>query len=312
MTVRDNVYKESDGSALFANLLNTKEAIDSYHQINHEGFGRIRNFKYFSFHIKTDILDRRRFLRLNEAGKWCNQFQSQVFQIGVCPLRCRYCFVDKENLDGTNPYSKFLKPIEVLQMFLESWPNVRNLDLSGGSPDLCPEFLFELLTEIERANLKGKMTIWVESNLDINYYSKLSRNKLEYIVTFPNFHLLCSLKGWDSSSVAYNTRNTTSFDLQLEGLHFFHQQNFPFSVYLVFIGHKIADNQEVAALYSQLKRISCELPERCIPLYIKKFHAQGKSGSEFTNTYDEQKRAANWWDAQILNDRKEAEHINIQ
>lgn len=305
MSIRDSVYKASDGSALFANLLNTKEATDSYHEVNHEGFGRIRNFKHFLFHIETDVMERRKFLRLNEVGKWSNQFQSQVFQIGVCPLRCRYCFVDKENLDGTNPQSAFLKPVDVIQMFLESWPNIRNLDISGGSPDLCPEFLFKLLSEIERVDLKGRITIWVESNLDVNYYSKMSKNVIEYIATFPNFHLLCSLKGWDSTSVTYNTRNMMSFDQQLEGLRFFCQHHFPLSVYLVFIGHKIADSKEVASLYSQLKHISFELPERCIPLYIKKFHAQGNLGDKFINTYDDQKRAASWWDEKILNARKE-------
>lgn len=303
MSVRDHVYRVSDGAVLFANLLDTQEAADSCHQINHGGFGRIRIFKNFSFHIETDILERRKFFRLSSEGEWCDQFQTQVFQIGVCPFRCRYCFVDRENLDGTNPNSSFFKPTDILQMFLESWPNICNLDLSGGSPDLCPEFLFELLTEIERINLKGKVTIWVESNLDIRYYSKFPLDKINYISTFPNFHLLCSLKGWNTSSVAYNTRNTASFDKQLDGLGFFIQHNFPLSVYLVFIGQKIADYNEVVTLFQQLYHISHELPEYCVPLYIKKFHAQRECGYQFLNTYDDQRRAATWWDEQILNVR---------
>lgn len=304
MLMRDNVYRESDGSALFANLLGTKEAEDSYHQINHGGFGRVRNFKNFLFHVETDIRERRKFFRLNAAGEWCSQFQSQVFQIGICTLKCWYCFVDRENLDGTNPYSAYLKPKDILQMFLESWPNIRNLDISGGSPDLCPEFVLELLCEIERAGLKEKITIWVESNLDVNYYCKLPRKKIEYMAAFPNFHLLCSLKGWDSPSVAFNTRNTASFDQQLDGLRFFYQHNFSLSVYLVFVGKTIANNKEVTELFNQLKRISRKLPEQCIPIYIKKFHAQGNVGNSLSKTYDDQKRAARWWDQQILNVRE--------
>ena len=74
-------------------------------------------------------------------------------------------------------------------------------------------------------------------------------------------------------------------------------------MYLVFVGKIIANNEDVTELYKQLKRISCKLPEQCIPIYIKKFHAQGKVGNSLSKTYDDQKRAARWWDQQILDDR---------
>lgn len=301
MLTRDKFYRENERAVLFANILETKEAEDFYHCVNHDGFGRIREFTKFSMHIETELIKHRKFIRINGEGRWSEQYLSQVFQIGVCPLRCRYCFVDRQNLDGTNKNSVFLQPEDIIGMFLETWPDIRNLDLSGGSPDLFPEFLFGLLHEIERVGLKGKITIWSESNLDTRFYSRLSKGMMNYIITFPYFHLLCSLKGWDSESVLYNTQNTMNFEEQVKGIEFFCRKHFPISVYLVFIGNRVATLEDIRKLYVRLKNIDMRLPEWCIPLYIKKFSAQAMEGNLYKDTYGEQKKAAEWWDTLIVN-----------
>lgn len=299
MKMRNRIYRKTDGAVLFANLLGTKEAEDAYHKINLGGFGRIRSFQNFQMHIDTGLVVQRKFVRLNSDGKKSSNYSSQVFQVGGCPLRCRYCFVDSKNLNGTNPNSRFFLPADIVQMFLTVWPDIRNLDISGGSPDLCPEFVFELLREIELSGLYGKITVWVESNLDMLYYSRLPKEMIRYIAAFPNLRFLCSIKGWDNASVRFNTRYLTSFDKQIEGLKFLNLWHIPLSLYLTFIGDRIPELDDIINLYSVLNEIHNEIPERCIPLYIKRFHAQGDTGEWVTSTYYGQERAAKYWDKLI-------------
>ena len=300
---RCNAINLESQKVLFANLLDTAESKDQYHRINCEGFGRIRSFSNFSMHLESDVLSKRKFNRL---GSTAGSYTSQVFQVAMCDLHCWYCFVDKSNRNGSNMSSKYLSANELLDLCIDNGEYPKNIDISGGSPDLVPEFVLWILEAVEQRGLKGKISIWVDSNLNSKYYETcLSKPDLEYISNFPNFRFLCSLKGWNEESAYFNSGMTGTFQQQLDCLRFFVEHKMNLYLYVTLISSKIPTEKDLRKLFDLLYDIDKDLPTYTIPLGIKPFHAvTDKAKRNILGSWSSQINCAKIWDTILL------EHYN--
>lgn len=299
MDIVERAIKLEEKQALFANLLGTNEAKDQYHRINCNGFGRVRSFSNFSMHLQSDVLPRRKFNRLGSIN---GIYSSQVFQVAVCDLHCWYCFVDKSNRSGASVTSRYMSPAELLDLCCEDGKYPDNIDISGGSPDLVPEFTIWMLEEIEKRGLKGKISVWVDSNLNGEYYEKcLSNSDLHYISQFPGFKFLCSLKGWNEESAYFNSGLRGVFRQQIECLEFFSKNGMNLYIYLTLLSSNFPSEEDLRKLFAQLYAINRDLPTYTIPLGIKPFHAVSENAkASLLNAWKMQIECANMWDSIML------------
>ena len=69
-----------------------------------------------------------------------DDLRTQVFQNAACNWRCWYCYVPYPLLGASEKYSEWIEPSELVRRYLAEPDRPRIIDLSGGQPDLVPEW----------------------------------------------------------------------------------------------------------------------------------------------------------------------------
>jgi len=130
--------------------------------------------------------------------------RTQLFQIGACDFRCWFCFVDYERINGNTKFGDYFSSKELLLLYLEQKNRPKVIDLSGGQPNLVPEWILWTMEAIEEFNLTN-VYLWTDDNLSNWFYWKyLSQKERDYISSFKNFGKVCCFKGIDPISFSYN------------------------------------------------------------------------------------------------------------
>ncbi len=185
---------------------------------NCNGFGRIHHFRR-----KDSELDIQNPLPIDPALNFLGQpsrdeIKVQVFQNAVCSWRCWYCFVDFKLLSGNPKYSQFRSAEELMELYLQDENAPSIIDLSGGQPDLVPEWGLWMLEEIEKLGLSEKIYVWTDDNLSNDYLWKyLSQNQLRKLRAYKNYGRVGCFKGFDKDSFSFNTQASPDlFNTQFE------------------------------------------------------------------------------------------------
>ena len=76
-----------------------------------------------------------------------------VFQNAVCNWRCWYCFVPFNLLNANKRHSSLLTPAELLDLYLADPEPPPMIDLTGGQPDLTPEWVPWMIEELQRRGI---------------------------------------------------------------------------------------------------------------------------------------------------------------
>lgn len=183
-------------------------------------------------------------------------------------------------MNGLNRNSKFFSAKELVDMYLSLDVPPKNIDISGGSPDLVPEFIYWFLKELENRGLMGKVSIWVDSNLEYEHFRTLSPDVVSYIAEFPNIMFLCSLKGWDEESASLNARSKNVFKNQIKGIEFLIKSKIPFYFYLTFVSVNSKITPDIKELFRILYCIDRSVPLRAIVLKVSSFSAMSSKSIE--------------------------------
>ena len=131
---------------------------------------------------------------------------AQVYQLSVCNWRCWYCFVDFSLLSANRKYSDFVTSKELLTWMLQESPQVHIIDLSGGQPNIVPEYPLWFLHAREELGISSTHFVWLDDNLSTNYvWTFLTDEEREYMVKIPGFSRVGCIKGYDEESFAFNT-----------------------------------------------------------------------------------------------------------
>lgn len=131
----------------------------------------------------------------------------QVFQNASCNWRCWYCFVPFKHLAANAKYSLWRSPAEIIDAYIaqESPPPV--IDLSGGQPDLVPEWVPWMMEELIKRGLDKSVFLWSDDNLSGDYFwTKLTDDQRELIRKYTNYARVACFKGFDEASFTFNTR----------------------------------------------------------------------------------------------------------
>ena len=259
---------------LITNFRNTEQEKDLTEPPNCNGFGRVRHFRRRRTSSWPDNP-----LPIDPACKALNlepldMLRAQVFQNAACNWRCWYCYVPFNLLAADQRYSKWTSPSELIDSYLEQANPPSVIDLTGGQPDLIPEWVPWTMTVLKEKDLAEKVYLWSDDNLSNDYFWQfLSSADIELIATYPNYGRVCCFKGFDAQSFTFNTRAEPKlFDQQFELMKRLLSLEIDLYAYVTFTSVSDDDlDSKVRRFVDRLQDLNENLPLRTIPLEIQAF-----------------------------------------
>ena len=106
----------------------------------------------------------------------------------------------------------------MIDLYLREPERPSVIDLSGGQPDLVPEWLPWTMRALRERGLEGRVYLWSDDNLSNDFFWRyLSEPDLDLVSSFRGYGRVGCFKGFDTSSFAFNTAAAPElFDRQFE------------------------------------------------------------------------------------------------
>ena len=290
-------------SLLVTNFSGTEQEKDLSEPPNCAGFGRVRHFRLGDNgrwpKNQLPIEPARKALGLPES----TMLRAQVFQNAVCNWRCWYCFVPFSLLNANPRHSSWLTPEQLVDLYLADADPPPVIDLSGGQPDLTPEWIPWMMAELERRGLHERTYLWSDDNLSNDYFWRyVSAQEQESIRRYKNYGRVACFKGIDAESFAFNTAADPS--LFAEQFHLFRrfvEMGIDLYAYVTFTTPaREGIDDAVRDFIERLQSIHPLLPLRTVPLEIMPFTpVQGRLHSVHMNALENQYLVADSWHQQL-------------
>jgi len=259
---------------LVTDLRGTEQERDLSEPPNCEGVGRIRHFRRATSKgwpanpLPIDPALSRLGLPASDS------IDAQVFQNAACNWRCWYCFVPYELLSANPSHSVWLSASELIGRYVRHSRRPTVIDLSGGQPELTPEWIPWVMDALVEHSLQDSVYLWSDDNLSCDYFWRyLSSAQQERIVNCRLYGRVACFKGFDRTSFAFNTRADGSwFDRQFELMGRLVHSGMDTYAYATFTtphGEGIKDAMQ--RFVDRLQEIDANLPLRTVPLEIQHF-----------------------------------------
>jgi uncharacterized Fe-S cluster-containing radical SAM superfamily protein len=259
---------------LITNYLDTEQEKDLTEPANCGGFGRIRHFKRMAAPgwpanpLPMDPASN----KLARSRK--DIVRAQVFQNACCNWRCWYCYVPFNLLSADVRRSAWMSAKSLLDLYVLE-PNAPwIIDLSGGQPDLTPEWIPWMMRELRLRGLDKEIYLWSDDNLSNDFFwHYVSSGDLRLIRDYRNYGKVCCFKGFNASSFSFNTGAPAElFNQQFDLFRRYVSIGIDLYAYATFTAIddvNVAD--EMKTFVDRLQEISPMLPLRLVPLEVKTF-----------------------------------------
>lgn len=274
--MRDRGVDRGAGTLRITKFAHSKQEQDFTEPANCQGFGRIRHFRRETSpgwpENSLPIEPAARALGLDPAPV---QLEAQVFQNAVCNWRCWYCFVDFELLSGRQDRSSMLSADQLVGLYLAEPSRPVMIDLSGGQPDLVPEWVPWMMRALSAAGISDQVFLWSDDNLSNDYFWRyLSERERSLVSGYRMYGKVCCFKGFDPPSFAFNTAAAPGlFDRQFELMRrLIAETEIDLYAYVTLTTDRRAGiASAMAAFVDRLQALDPNLPLRVIPLQIAAF-----------------------------------------
>jgi hypothetical protein len=177
------------------------------------------------------------------------------------------------------------------------------IDLTGGSPDLTPEWPLWMMRALQRRGLDQQVYLWSDDNLSTDYYWRfLSETDRAEMAAYPHYGRVACFKGFDSESFAFNTRaHPEAFDRQFELMRRLLDEPLDCYAYATFTGPTgLNIVSKVRRFVDRLQHIDRNLPLRTVPLRIEVFSPVRKRLNELRRaSLEVQEQAIQAWNQEI-------------
>jgi uncharacterized Fe-S cluster-containing radical SAM superfamily protein len=316
--LRQQVIDTERNRLLIMNIRGTKQEKDLKLAPNCLGFGRIHHFERN---------------RTYSTGKWwpkdplpidpackalglnpIDSVQAQVFQLAACNFRCWYCFVPHENLNGTGKHASWLTSDELISLLLKENSRPAIIDLSGGHPELAPEWILWMMKSLIKAGEEKNYYLWSDDNLSVDFASKyLPISDINFISSYKNYGKVCCFKGFDEDSFAFNTSfSGDHFSHQLLLMNKYLHMNMDVYGYVTLTCSSMEKvESRIKHFLDSLQNIHELLPLRIIPLEIKAFNpVKPRMTVSHLNAIENQYRVVECW-AREIDNRFPLKHRNL-
>lgn len=273
-TMRERIIRPAAKEILVANLAGSMQEQDLTVPANCGGLGRIR---HFNRHVAPDWPENP--LPIDPASRalgipCADLIRAQVFQNAACAWRCWYCYVPFNLLAGDASRGSWVTADDLVKLYVQEPNRPSVIDLSGGSPDLTPEWIPWMMRSLQAAGLSDTTFLWSDDNLSTDYlFSKLGKDDLRTLLDYRNYGRVCCVKGFDKGSFSFNTSSDPAgFERQFDLLRRYLSLGIDLYGYVTLTG----DNRSnVAAgvkdLLDRLTSINEKLPLRVVPLKITNY-----------------------------------------
>ncbi len=197
-----------------------------------------------------------------------------VFQNAACAWRCWYCFVPEELLKADLTRSAWFTADDLVALYRQIANPPSIIDLSGGSPDLVPEWTPWMMRALEDAGLADTTYLWTDDNLSTTYlFDTLAPEELARLRGYRNYGRVCCIKGFDERSFTFNTQAAADgFERQFQVLRRVIDLGLDVYGYVTLTSpddHSVEAG--VADLLDRLQAIDPNYPLRVVPLQIATF-----------------------------------------
>lgn len=271
---REQAVDLSGHKVLLTNFTGTLQEGDLTERPNCDGFGRIRHFNRKKGGSWIDNP-----LPIDPAAKalGCDppgQLRVQVFQNAVCNWRCWYCFVPFTLLDANKRHSRMMTCRELIELWLAEPNRPQVIDLTGGQPELVPEWVLWMMRALRDVGLDNSVYLWSDDNLSGDYFwDELSSEDRQFVVSYPMYGRACCFKGFDEQSFCFNTTAPPEEYLQqFERMRKLIATGLDLYGYVTLTtpctGHL---SDQVSRFVDQLQGLDENLPLRTVPLKIETF-----------------------------------------
>jgi uncharacterized Fe-S cluster-containing radical SAM superfamily protein len=288
---------------LLTDFRGTEQEKDLTEPANCSGLGRIRHFRRSSgrnWVLNPLPIDPAcRALELETAVG----IRAQVFQNAVCNWRCWYCFVDFQLLAASRKHSRWVSPAEIVDLYLAQTDPPSMIDLTGGQPDLTPEWVPWMMRELRNRGLANTVYLWSDDNLSNDYFWRyLSDEDRELIACYPKYGRVCCFKGFNTESFTFNTlAQPELFAQQFDLMRRLLSTGIDLYAYVTFTtpsGEHIA--RDMARFVDRLQAVSEQLPLRTVPLQIQMFTpVKGRMDVVKQQALEHQQRALDAWEREL-------------
>ena len=308
---REEIYK--DGKFLMCKILYDNEEIKKKLNVNLDDFGRVRTFYRKKFDdwnsdpIPIDIIEK----KFNY--KKLDKIDIQMLEVAKCNLHCWWCYLPDKIRRINNEYMRWFSPEELVDLFIRDNKECKSIYLSGGNPELVPDFIYSFMKELDKRDLAKDILLWSDDVLTTDYQFQMEKDKLDYMLKYNNYIKLCCLKGFDEESFAFNTLlDKNIFNEQLERLKKHIELGFDVYCYII-LTCKSLDNieQKINDLIKKLQDISYYLPLRVIPIKIEEFDAvTARLNEDRKQSMNNQYEVLKIWN-KVINSIYTQEEINL-
>lgn len=299
--LRQKSIKLPERKLLISNFEGTSQAGDLTVPPNCNGFGRIRHFhrdggtNWVANPLPIDPACRALGLGSGEL------LRAQVFQNASCNWRCWYCYVPFDMLDARESLGAWLSADELVDLYLAEADRPQMIDLTGGQPELIPEWVPWTMQALRQRDLEGSVYLWSDDNLSVDYFwSILSDAERELVATFNGYGRVACFKGFDEASFAFNTKaDPLLFDRQFDLMGRYLPTAIDLYAYATFTTPSATGVEEAMKKFvDRLQSLHPNLPLRTVPLKIGTFGVVKKRLAIQDPRYaavDHQKRAIDAW-----------------
>ena len=274
-TLRRKGIDAASKSILITNYTSSQQSEDFTIPPNCGGWGRMHHFRRSQgqgWPLNPLPIDPA--LRMLSLPKR-DEIQVQVFQNAICSWRCWYCFVDFELLSANPKHSGFKSADELLDLYLAENSRPSIIDLSGGQPDLVPEWGLWFADALKRRGLDREVYLWTDDNLSNDYlWRYLERKEIHRLASYQNYGRVGCFKGFDEHSFSFNTSAEPDlFKRQFLLMRRLVEATFDVYGYVTFTTD---DDHNISTLMSDfVDRLQSEVhplfPLRTVPLRIYEF-----------------------------------------
>lgn len=162
---------------------------------------------------------------------------TQIFRLGACNFRCWYCFVDFRYLKANPEHGDFMSVEMMMDLYQAQENPPKIIYLTGGQPDLAPEWTLWMMQELKKRNLADRVFLWQDDNLSSTaLWDQLSKEQIEEMANYPLYARATCLKGISPETFALNTgANSRFFNLQIETLARLVHEGFDIYTYLTLL-----------------------------------------------------------------------------
>jgi uncharacterized Fe-S cluster-containing radical SAM superfamily protein len=303
--LREKAIKIPTKEILITKFWGSEQEKDLTEPANCDGYGRIRHFKLNSGNDWNNnplpILPAAKALGVSSD----KEIRAQVFQNSVCNWRCWYCFVDYKLLNGDSNYSSFMTCEKLLDLYLSQVNPPPMIDLTGGQPDLTPEWVPWMMEAIKNRGLEEEIFLWSDDNLSNDFLWKyLSDSQIDLMKNYKMYSRVCCFKGIDENSFTLNTKASPDlFKNQFDLCKRLIDAGIDLYCYITLTASADTNfDYVIPKFFDSVQKINSNLPLRIVPLRITEFTpVKKRMNNIFENMLEGQMKAIKVWNMELQN-----------